>query len=193
MWTHGAAIRPVPDYAKVAVSSFEAVRDTFSGDHSETEQMLGEAFEQLEESQPALARRAGQVLTEELGETALALGYFLVLAIWLAFEDGHGEDLGEVTQETVEATETLLQVEEEIREAAPLGAISIEATIAAEQPAVLAFVREQIGTALEIHAPDLRAENLANVFRLVMLEVLALSYSVQPPHGYPLSKQALPA
>ena len=193
MWTHGAAIRPVPEYAKVPMASFETVRETFDGDNDETEQLLAEAFEQMEESQPALAARAGEALTEELGETALALGYFLVLAIWLAFEDGLGEGLGEVSQETVDATESLLLLEDELRRAAALSASSIESTIAMEQPAVLAFVREQIGTALEIRAPDLTAEHLADVFHLVMLEVLALSYSVEAPLGYPVSKQALPA
>lgn len=193
MWTHGAAIRPVPDFAKVPVTSFEAVREKFAGDHDETEQLLAEAFDQMELSQPALAIRAGEALTEALGETALALGYFLVLSIWLAFEERHGEDLDEVSQETVAAAESLLELEEEIRRIDPLGAISIESTMALEQPAVLAFVREQIGTALEIHAPDLTADHLAEVFHLVMVEILALSYSVRIPQGYPVSKQALPA
>jgi hypothetical protein len=193
MWTHGAAIRRVPEYAKVPVAAFEAVRETFAGDHDETEKLLAEAFEQMEESQPALARRAGETLTEELGETALALGFFLVLAVWLAFEDSHGDDLDEVSQETVDATQSLIDAEEELRQGDPVGGISIESTVAVEQPAVLAFVREQVETALEIHSPDLTAEHLADVSRLVMLEVLALSYSIAPPNGYPVSKQALPA
>lgn len=193
MWTHGAAIRPVPEYAKVSPRALDAIREVFAAenDESDTEQFLAEAFEHLEGSQPALAERVNAALREEHDETILALAYFLVLAVWLAFEEEHGDGLGEISTEGIELTADLLNLEEEIGLVTAAGTPGVEDAVASEQPAVLGFIRDQMATALEVHSMEVT--QLQGVFRALLLEVLALSYAVIEPSGYPVDKQSLPA
>ena len=86
MWVRRSAIRPVSSYARVPARALQAVRDSLSEDDDEARSQLDEAFERFERTQPALAQRAADILARPLDETALALGYFLTIAVWLAFD-----------------------------------------------------------------------------------------------------------
>lgn len=191
MWVRRSAIRPVPSYAKVPVHALEAVRDSLAEDDDEARDQLDEAFSRFERTQPALAEHVAEALGKPLDETALALGYFLALAVWLAFEQTHGEHIDAVQQEEITATEELLSLDEDIRRADPAEALDSDDVIAMEQPHLLEFIHEHIDATLESHADEIDVDDVHSAYRLVLVEILALSYAVQRPAGYPVAKTEL--
>lgn len=191
MWVRRSAIRPVPPYAKVPSHALEAVRDSLADDDEEARAQLDAAFERFERKQPALAAHLAEALSQPLDETALALGYFLALAIWLAFEQIHGENIDEVKTEELSATEELLSLDEELRRSDPAEALDSDDVIAMEQPHLLDFVHEHVDATLEAHADEIDVDDVHVVYRVVLVEILALSYAVRRPSGYPVAKTEL--
>ena len=123
MWVRGAAIRPVPPYAVVDRDVLDCVEDELASSSSSssprsgmsTKSDLDDAFGRFERTQPALAAHVAQVLSRPLDETALALGYFLTIAVWLGFERAFASRLREVADAELEAAEAAIKLEEELR------------------------------------------------------------------------------
>src|SRR6188472_543817 len=140
MWVRGAAIRPVPPYAVVGRDVLDNVEDELADGGLGAKSELDDAFERFERTQPALAEQAAQVLARPLDETALALGYFLTIAVWLAFERAFGARLIEVDDQALEAAQSALTLEEELRATHAHEPLELEDVMAIEQPGILAFV-----------------------------------------------------
>lgn len=191
MWVRRSAIRPVPSYAAVPTHALEAVRDELADDDEEARAQLDDAFERFERAQPALAAHVAETLGRPLDETALALGYFLALTVWLAFDRAHSSHMNEVTEEELVATDELLTLDEELRRADPAESLDSDDVIAMEQPHVVAFVHEHIDGTLDAHAEEIDVDDVHSVYRVVLVEVLALSYAVRRPDGFPVSKTEL--
>jgi hypothetical protein len=182
VWVRGAAIRPVPPYAVVRRERLEAVEAELAreaGDDARGE--LDAAFRRFEETQPALAEMIGDTLAPPLDETALALGYFLSIAVWLAFEKSFGERLAVVTGEALEATQAALTLEEELRASHADEPLDLDDVVAIEQPGVLAFVHEHVEAALDPSAGDrdVDVDDVHKVYRAILALVLALSHAVR--------------
>ena len=173
--------------------ALEAVRDSLAEDDDEARAQLDDAFERFERTQPTLAAYVAEALSRPLDETALALGYFLALAVWLGFERSHGERVSEVKAEEIEATEQLLALDEQLRRADPAEALDSDDVIAMEQPHLLNFVHEHVTATLDAHADDIDVDDVHAVYRVILVQILALSYAVQLPTGYPVSKTELMA
>ncbi len=167
------------------------MRDGLADDDDEARQQLDAAFERFERTQPTLAAHVAEMLGRPLDETALALGYFLALAVWLAFEQVHGDHINEVTEEELGATDELLSLDEDLRRSDPAEALDSDDVIAMEQPDLLEFVHEHVDATLEAHAEDIDVDDVHAVYRLVLVEILALSYAVARPGGYPVAKTEL--
>jgi dihydrolipoamide dehydrogenase len=73
-----------------------------------------------------LSAHIGDVLNEPMDETALALGYFLALAVWLAFEHAHGTQIEHVSAESIAATQELMGLDEELRRGDPAEALDTD-------------------------------------------------------------------
>jgi hypothetical protein len=181
----------VPSYAKVAASALESVRRSLSEEDDAVRNQLDEAFDRFEREQPALAGHVGELLSSPLDETALALGYFLTLVVWMSFERAHGSYLEAVTAESICATKELLELDEQLRRKDPAEALDTDDVIAMEQPSLLELVHEHLDTTLESHADDVDVDDIDAVYRLVLVEILALSYSVRKPAGYPVAKSEM--
>ena len=110
MWVRRAAIRPVAQYAQLPLRALSDVENQLGEDDEQARERLDEAFSRFEETQPALAERISNILHGPLDETALALGYFLTLAIWLAFDSSFGSEMAEVTETALVGVEESLQV-----------------------------------------------------------------------------------
>jgi hypothetical protein len=160
------------------------VEERLAEDDEEARQRLDEAFARFEQTQPALADRIAQVLGGPLDETALALGYFLTLAVWLAFDNVFDDELEEVTSVALTGVEESLKLDEQLRMADPAEAVDSDDVIAMEQPDVLSFVHEHIDAALEANASDVDVDDVHEIYRIVLIEVLALSYAVRPPANW---------
>ncbi len=184
MWVRRAAIRPVPPYAEVPLRSLIAVEERLGEDDAHARSALDEAFARFERTQPALAERVARALSRPLDETALALGYFLTLAIWLSFDDVFGKDLAEVSPTELSGVEESLQVDEQIRKNDPAEALDSDDVIAMEQPHIVAFVNEHVDSALEASAGEVDVDDVDTIYRVVLIEILALSYAVKAPANW---------
>lgn len=186
MWVRGAAIRPVPPYAVVSRDVLERVEEELADGGLGAKSELDDAFERFERTQPALAQRAADILARPLDETALALGYFLTIAVWLAFEQAFGGRLAEVSEDERSAADAALELEEQLRAANSHEPLELEDVMAIEQPSILAFVNEHIDAALEPQEGDTRevdVDDVHVVYRNVLVQTLALSHAVGSTTG----------
>ena len=191
MWARGAAIRPVPSYAIVERRIIDLVEEDLTGDEDQAEARLDAAFVRFETTQPALAERLSSVLARPLDETALALGYFLGIAIFLTFERQFGARLVAVDETALLATDEALNLEEQLRAAHTEEPVEVEDVIAQEQPAIMAFLHEHVEAALEASegpaetgAPrDIDVDDVHVVYRTMLILTLCLSHAVEPQPG----------
>lgn len=174
----------MPAYAQLPLRALTTVEDELGEDDEQARSRLDEAFSRFERTQPALADRISRTLNGPLDETALALGYFLTLAIWLAFDRVFGADLGEVTETALRGVEEALQLDEQIRLSDPAEAVDSDDVVAMEQPDTLAFVHEHVDAALEANADEVDVDDVHSIYHVVLVEVLALSYAVRPPANW---------
>jgi hypothetical protein len=186
MWVRGAAIRPVPPHAVVARDVLDNVEVELADGGLGAKSELDDAFERFERTQPALAQRAADILARPLDETALALGYFLTIAVWLAFERAFGVRLAEVSEEERAAADAALELEEQLRASHSSEPLELEDVMAIEQPGVLSFVNEHVDAALEPEDEDARdvdVDDVHVVYRNVLVQTLALSHAVTATAG----------
>ena len=196
MWVRGAAIRPVPRFAVVPVSTLTAVEQELADDTPRSRDELDGAFARFEATQPYLADAVSQVLSKPLDETALALGYFLSISIFLAFERTFGESrLREVSADCLAATEHSIALEEELRAAHGDEPLDLDDVVSLEQPHVLAFVHEHVDAALEPgcgegaeaaapkEAREVDVDDVHAVYRGIVLLTLCLSHAVVAVDG----------
>lgn len=186
MWVRGAAIRPVPSYAVVDRDVLDSVEDELAASGVSSKSDLDDSFGRFERTQPALAAHVAAVLARPLDETALALGYFLTIAVWLAFERAFASRLREVGDSDLESSEKALELEEELRAAHANEPLDTDDVMAIEQPGVLAFINEHVDAALEPTDADTRdvdVDDVHQVYRTVLVMTLALSHAVAPASG----------
>ena len=194
MWVRGAAIRPVPRYAVVDASTLDQIERELADDSPSARGELDGAFARFETTQPHLADAISHVLSKPLDDTALALGYFLSIAIWLSFERTFGEArLREVTSDVIDATEQAIKLEEELRAAQGDEPFDLDDVVSIEQPNVLAFVHEHVDAALDpalqgesdsaVRSDDVDVDDVHSVYRAVVLLTLCLSHAVLPVDG----------
>ncbi|MBX3184219.1 MAG: hypothetical protein KIT72_01740 [Polyangiaceae bacterium] len=194
MWVRRAAIRPVPTYARIPEGIIEGLSELFSADTDDaTRERLDDVFTDFEERQPALAAYVAEVLGRNLDDTALALGYFLMTATWLAFDTSHSEALEEVSQDLLNATRESLALDEQLRISDPAEPLDSDDVVAMEQPHLLEFINDHVSATLEAHQDDIEVDDVHAVYRMTLIAVLALSYAVKAPRGFPLAKTELMA
>ncbi len=194
MWVRGAAIRPVPRHAVLEASTLEQIERELADDSPRSRDELDAAFSRFESTQPQLADALSQVLSRPLDETALALGYFLSIAIWLAFERTFGvARLREVSNDALQATQEAIKLEEELRAAHGDEPFDLDDVVSIEQPNVLAFVHEHVDAALEpmgherpgqsSEPREVDVDDVHAVYRAIVLLTLCLSHAVLPVDG----------
>lgn len=191
MWVRGAAIRPVPRYAVVDASTLQKIERELAEDSEGSRDELDRSFARFESTQPQLADALSQLLSRPLDEGALALGYFLTIAVWLAFERTFGATrVREVSQDAIDATEEAIKLEEELRAAQGGEPFDLDDVVSVEQPNLLAFVNDHVDAVLERGArgddsplPPCDVDDVRVVYRGVVLLTLCLSHAVLPLDG----------
>ena len=190
MWVRRSAIRPVPRYARLPESSIRSMEATFSAADGRAQQLARASYERLTAQQPALTAYLARKLSASLDDTALALGHMLALAVYVGFESFAGSALRSLTPEAVAAADLALSADEELRRSDPRDALDSEDIVAIDQPALVAFVNEHIERTLEQHADVVDVDDVDVVFRVILVEIVALSHAVAPPPGYaPLAQE----
>jgi hypothetical protein len=177
----------------VGATTLAQIERELADDSPRAHEDLDAAFARFESTQGLLADAISQLLSKKLDETALALGYFLSIAIWLSFERTFGEPrLREVSRDALRATEEAIELEEELRAAHGDEPLDLDDVVSIEQPNVLAFVHEHVDAALDPSARpvpegaqtrDVDVEDVHAVYRAIVLLTLCLSHAVMPVDG----------
>ncbi len=193
MWVRGAAIRPVPRFAVVGAATLEQIERELADDSARSREELDAAFARFETTQPQLADAISQLLSKPLDETALALGYFLSIAVWLAFERTFGAArLREVSPDAVSATTQAIELEEELRAAHGDEPFDLDDVVSVEQPNILAFVHDHVDAALDPGAREsspeagrreVNVDDVHAIYRAIVLLTLCLSHAVVAVDG----------
>ncbi|MSP23914.1 MAG: hypothetical protein EXR75_01875 [Myxococcales bacterium] len=193
MWVRSAAIRPVPSHAQLTREALERTEGRLGDDDAIAEAQLDALFSELEDKQPVLAARLGHAFSRDRDELATALGYFLSLVIFKAFDDAFGSLLEPVDELSLRSVEEALALDEELRGADPSEVVDSDDVVAMEQPHLLSFIQEHIDNALEVHAASANVDAIHAVYRVLIVEVLALSYAVAIPTDLTANSQELQA
>ena len=180
----------MPAWAKVGTHVLEKIEGQLAADDEGAKKRLDASFARFETAQPALSARISRILAEPLDDTALALGYFLTLAIWLAFEDSFRGEVLEVDAIGLDAAFEMLTLDEQIRLSDPAEVVDSDDVVAMEQPQLLEFVHEHLDAALEANADEVDVDDVHEVYRAILVLVLALSYAVRSPSNVALSASA---
>jgi len=193
----------VPRYAVVDAATLEKIEVGLADDSSRAREELDGAFARFEATQPELADAISQILSKPLDDTALALGYFLSIAVWLAFERTFGASrLREVSRDALKATEEAITLEEELRAAHGDEPFDLDDVVSIEQPNVLAFVHQHVDAALEPRfngeaggeagaSVEVDVDDVHAVYRSIVLLTLCLSHAVLPVDGASRSSREL--
>src|SRR5436309_1442862 len=115
MWVRSAAIRPVPAFAQLPRAALEAVEEWLGDDEAATEKRLNEVYELLEAKQPVLADRLSAAFAKNRDDVAMALGYFLALVIYRAFDEAFGAKLAAISTLALTGVEEALALDEQLR------------------------------------------------------------------------------
>ena len=183
MWVRRAAIRPVPSFAVVPEAVIARIEERLANDEDTSEKELDGAFERFSTRQPALAEYLEEQLNAKGDEVATALGWFLALSSWIAFEHATDRSIDEVDTLAVAGAAESLRLDEELRRVDAAEVVDSDDIIAMEQPHLVKFVNEHIDAALAAHADEADVDAVHAAYRAVLITILALSYAVRvPPH-----------
>jgi hypothetical protein len=188
MWVQRSAIRPVPSYAKVGRSGLDYVRNHLLVQSDASPGSFDEIFEDFESHQPVLADHVGEVLSRPLQDSSVALGYFLSVSIWAAFANSLGTALDPISIDELRWTTELFALDKHMQAESPHDRWSTHDVVALEQPALVEFVDESMEATARSHGGNMDSEEMLEIHRMLLIEILALSYAVRSPAGFPLTK-----
>lgn len=193
MWVTPFAIRPVSRHALVTRELVQDVERGLSrrrdGVDELDEHAVQTAMSRFEKTQPVLGARIQRLVRGSRDEAAVALGYFLMVGIYVAFERAFGERLGQVSAAELESVQASLRLEAELRADRSEDPIEVEDVLTVQQPALFGWVAEHTETTLaasaELGQDEVDVNDVDAVLTEVSAVILALSYAVQTPHGSP--------
>jgi hypothetical protein len=164
----------------VAEDVVDRVEERLSDEETLAE-ALDAGFRDLDRLQPALAGLLAERVASRKDELAQSLGFFLFVAIFLVFREAFPTRLTEVDAEAVAAAVDSLEADEALRSDDPNEVIDSDDVVAMNQPAVLRFVQEHLQEALDVMEDEADLDALDEVYRALLVEVIALSHAVTPP------------
>lgn len=169
MWVSPGALTPVPSHATIDESTVAAViKDLLRGDALRHE--LDATFRRLELRHPALAELVAGEVAEIDSAPGQALGYFLFLTVYRAFEQGFGRRLGPITHQQLDAALERLVTDSEVRETCAPATCS-EDVLAIGQPALMQLIDRELRKAEN-------SEELMPAFEALLVELIVLSEAV---------------
>lgn len=177
-----AAIRPVPPHAVVDEATITEVESALDED-GQLEGALDRGYRDLDRTQPRLATFLSEEIAARTDEVAQSLGYFLIVAVYLIFREAFPTRLVEIDEDALAAAVGSLETDEELRAEASDEVLETDDVIAMGQPAVLEFVQQHLQEALAVAGEHAELDELDDVYRAVLVEVIALSQCVGSPTG----------
>ena len=178
-----AALRPVPKWAVVDDVALGGVESTLSDESDQLQDTLDAAYREMDRRQPALAGWLGGEVSGRSDDLAQSLGYFLIVTVYMAFREAYPTRLGEVTEAELTDARDMLAADEELREGDAAEMMESDDVVAMTQPTLLHFVQHHLDQALDQAGEKADLESFDQVYRAVLIEVIALSHVVAPPEG----------
>ncbi len=186
MWPARAAIRPVAPHAVVSREAVQSAEEALS-DRGDLEVQIERGMTAMAEAQPGLAAYLLREVDGLHDDTAEALGSFLGVVLWRSFQEAFGARMRPVPAEHVAAVQAMFEYDEELRRGDAAEVLESDDLVAIGQPHLVAFVREQIDAALEPdedgESADVDLDDIATVYRALLIAILALGQGVTPPKG----------
>jgi hypothetical protein len=175
MWMSTGAIGALPPHAEVDDATVAHVlKGITRTDALRVE--LDAAFRRLELRQPALAELFAYELAELERPEEQALGYFLMLVVYLSFEHAFGNRLLTVSGQSLEAALDRLVADSEVRQTCTRDSYS-EDLIAAVQPALMRMIQHELLQERE-GDPVVSKATRTTLMQTLLLELIALSEAV---------------
>jgi hypothetical protein len=189
LFVRKAALRPVPPWAVVDENAISSVEDALGedsdegGTESELQTALDAAYRDMDRLQPVLARFLAEEVAEREDDLAQSVGYFLIVTVHMAFREAFPTRMRAIDEPALQFAIDTLDADEELRKDDPAEMMESDDVVAMSQPALLHFVQHHLEQALEQagQEPDLSAFD--QIYRAVLVEVVALSHAVEPPDG----------
>lgn len=183
MFLRKAAIRPVPKYAVVQEAAIDALEMELEGDDDGLQGALDAGYRDLDRRQPHLAEWLAEQVSGRSDELAQSLGYFLAVAVFLAFREAFPRRLGQVDEGGLRMALDTLSTDEQLRADDPLEVLDSDDVVAMGQPVVLEYVQHHLSEALEQVGEAANLDELDRIYRAILVEVIALSHAVEGPPG----------
>jgi len=167
------ALSPVPSYAAVPE---HAVLDALRRLTVEPalQPRLDAAFRRIEAEQPELASFVAGELSELEQAAAQALGYFLMVLVYVAFDEAFGQRLRSLDAADLDRALMQLVVDGEVRHAACTVGSYSEDAIALGQPALMTLLRSEVERAAE------QSADVDPIMQALLVEIIALGAAVAP-------------
>jgi len=181
----------VPPYAIVDENAVGHLEESLAANQDALQEMLDTGYRELDRQQPTLAQYLAAEVSGRSDELAQSVGYFLVVAVYLAFKEAFPTRLGSVDQDALRAALFSLETDEELRAEDPREVLDSDDVVAMGQPAVLEFVQHHLQEAVEQSGEDASLEDLDRIYRAVLVEVIALTHAVSSPTGSPPGSEVL--
>jgi hypothetical protein len=183
MFLRKAALRRVPRYAVVGAQDLDEMeRDLDTGPLS-LQDRLDHAYREMDQRQPALASYLADEVIAREDELAQSVGYFLVTTLYLAFREAFPRRLLEVEPESLSLAIQTLQVDEELRRSDPAEVLESDDVVAMGQPELVRFVQHHLEEALAQAEGEVDLEAFDQIYRALLVEIIALSHAVGAPKG----------
>ena len=177
------ALGRTPPWAVVPEDVVRALSEELREAGDEVRSLVDGGIERFDGAQPILSSYVSTCLEEIEHPTALALGHFLCVATFLAFDRAFEVRLSVVDDDALHAAREALVTESELQEREPHLRLSAAASVATLQPHVAAFIDQHMEAALEAQEEPVPEEALGAVFGTVLVVVVALSGAVTAPDG----------
>ena len=183
VWLAQSAIRPVPLYARVPATFVDSASASMADSNGTyIPEVLFRAFQQCRKEQPGLSRWLEDRLVRLADDAACGLGLTLAMPIWVSFSQFTRQRLRIITAEDCIAVQNHLLADEELRRNDPKLIVETDEIIAINQPEVARLVRTKTNETLSRYASSVDVDEVDYTYRVLLVEVLVLSYAVPPPY-----------
>lgn len=173
----------MPHYAVVDEDSVDAIERALAEADGELQDLLDAGYQDLDEEQPALAAFLASEVSRRQAEIAQSVGYFLAVAIYLAFREAFEDRLLTVDDDALRAAAETLAADEELRASDPNEVLESDDVVAMGQPVVVRFLQHHLQEAVSQSQNDSDLEDLDRIYRALLVEIIALTHAVGPTGG----------
>ncbi|MEZ4256158.1 MAG: hypothetical protein R3A78_10700 [Polyangiales bacterium] len=173
----------MPRHAVVEEHAIEGVEAELDVGDDAVQEVLDAGYRDLDRRQPILSEWLAGEVSDREDELAQSLGYFLAIAVYMAFREAFGARLGQVDEPNLALALETLAFDEELRANDPTEVLNSDDVIALGQPVLIDFIQHHMREALEQAGDEPDLESLDRVYRAVLVEIMALSHAVTAPEG----------